>query len=86
MSFLLFKTISNRAEDMKIYNSQLVMSLICRSTLQVCVATMVWCRQIHVRAPCCLASWVTRNKKITGPAYFITVRTQSRIDRVKDNL
>lgn len=38
---------------MKIYNSQLVMSLVYRSTLQVYITTMAWYREIHVQAPSC---------------------------------
>lgn len=62
------------AEDMKIYNSQLVMSLVYRSTLellqstlQVYVTTTAWCRGMHVWAPSRLASCVIRCKnKTTG--------------------
>lgn len=57
-SFLLFKNSLKRsqrqnAKGMKIYNSQLVMGLVFRSTLlqftlQVIVATMARCTEIHV--------------------------------------
>lgn len=81
---------------MKIYNSQLVMGLVYRSTLellqstlQVYVTTMAWYREIHVWVPSWLASCVVcckKTKKTTGPVYFIIVRTKSRRDRVKEAL
>lgn len=55
---------------MKIYNSQLVMGLVYRSTLellqstlQVYVTTMAWYREIHVWVPSWLASCVVCCKK-----------------------
>lgn len=62
-----FKQCQRIAEDMKIYNSQLEMSLFClvevhlriTSTLQVYVPTIAWYRQIHEWAPSQLASCVT---------------------------
>lgn len=58
------------AEGMKIYNSQLVMSLVYRSTLellqstlQVYITTMAWYREIHTLAPSRLASCVICCKK-----------------------
>ncbi len=75
------------AEDMKIYNAQLVMGLVYRSTLQVYIPTMAWYREIHVWVPSWLASCVICcKKKTTWPVYFITVRTKSRRDRVKEAL
>lgn len=64
---------------MKIYNSQLVMGLVYRSTLELLqsnlqVITMAWYREILVWAPSWLAScapcvtWC----KTTGPVYFIS--------------
>lgn len=68
---------------MKIYNSQLVMSLVYRST-SVHFTTIVQRRSMSGHR----ASWRlvlnAAKTKTTGPVYLITMRTKFRTGRVKD--